>query len=54
MKEHKPIEKRAAKNGLQDIEVDWRQFRAGSGMNDALFSGNLDFAAAGIPAFLVL
>lgn len=54
MKEHKLIEKHAAKNGLQDIKVNWLQFGAGSGMNDALISGNLDFAAAGIPAFLAL
>lgn len=54
MKEHKLIEKHAAKNGLQGVKVSWLKFGGGSVMNDALISGNLDFAAAGIPPFLTL
>ena len=54
MKKHKLIEKHAAKNGLQDIKVNWLQFGGGSAINEALISGNLDFAAAGVPVFLAL
>jgi len=48
------IEKHAAKLGLDAVKVNWLQFGGGSSMNDALISGNLDFAASGIPAFLTL
>lgn len=48
------IEKHVAKEGLQAVKVTWLQFGGGSAMNDALISGNLDFAASGIPAFLTL
>lgn len=54
MKEQRLIEKHASTNGLQGVKVNWLQFGSGSGMNDALISGNLDFAAAGIPSFLAL
>lgn len=54
MKEQKLIEKHAAQNGLQSVKVNWLQFGSGSAINDALISGNLDFAAAGIPPFLTL
>lgn len=48
------IEKHAAKLGLDAVKVNWLQFGGGSSMNDALISGNLDFAASGVPAFLTL
>jgi NitT/TauT family transport system substrate-binding protein len=54
MQKHALIEKHAAKNGIPEIKVNWLQFGGGSSMNDALISGNLDFAAAGIPVFLSL
>lgn len=48
------IEKHLGKAGLSSVDVKWVKFGGGSSMNDALISGNLDFAAAGIPAFLSL
>ncbi|MDT3670354.1 MAG: ABC transporter substrate-binding protein [Aromatoleum sp.] len=47
--EHKRlIEKHAAAEGLGDIRVCWSKFAGGNVMNDALLSGSLDFAAAGV------
>ncbi len=54
MQKHRLIEKHAVRNGLDDLEVRWIKLGGGSAMNDALISGNLDFAAAGIPGFLSL
>lgn len=54
MKKHQLIEKHAARQGLEGVAVTWRQLGGGGAMNDALLSGNLDFAAAGIPVFLSL
>lgn len=54
MKKHGLVEKHAARNGLDGVTVSWMQLGGGSAMNDALLSGNLDFAAAGIPVFLSL
>lgn len=48
------IEKHLEKAGLSNIDVKWVKFGGGSSMNEALISGSLDFAAAGIPAFLSL
>lgn len=54
MHKNQLIEKQAARNGLPNIKVNWVKFGGGAPMNDALISGNLDFAAAGIPTFLAL
>lgn len=54
MKKHALVEKHAAAQGLEGVTVTWRQLGGGGAMNDALLSGNLDFAAAGIPVFLSL
>jgi NitT/TauT family transport system substrate-binding protein len=48
------IEKHLGKAGLSNVDVKWVKFGGGSSMNDALISGSLDFAAAGISAFLSL
>lgn len=48
MEERKLIEKHAKQAGLGDISVSWTQLSAGAPMNDALISGNLDFAAGGV------
>jgi NitT/TauT family transport system substrate-binding protein len=54
MQEDHLIEKSAKAAGLGDVEVQWHKFSGGNVMNDALLSGNLDFAATGPPSFLIL
>lgn len=53
MEERKLIEKHAKQQGL-DVKTEWLRFSAGSGMNEALLAGNLDFAAGGIPPLLTI
>lgn len=48
------IEKHAQALGLDDVEVEWAKLSGGSAINDALLSGNVDIAAAGIGPFLTL
>jgi len=48
------IEKHAKKLGLGDIKVAWSKFGGGSAMNDALLSGNLDFASGGVGPLLTI
>lgn len=48
------IEKNAKAAGLGDVKVEWNQFAGGNIMNEALLSGNLDFAVTGFPSFLIL
>lgn len=48
------IQKHAAALGLDDVEVEWAKLSGGSAINDALLSGNVDVAAAGIGPFLTL
>lgn len=54
MEDSKLIEKHAKAAGLGDIKVNWSVFSNASAMNDALISGKLDFATAGIPAVLTV
>lgn len=54
MQEQKLIEKHAAGLGVKDVNVVWQQFSGGAVMNDALLSGNLDFAVVGPPPFLTM
>jgi NitT/TauT family transport system substrate-binding protein len=53
MEEEKLFEQQAKEQGL-DIKVEWLRFSAGSGMNEAILSGNLDFASGGVPSLLLL
>lgn len=48
MQERKLIEKHVKAAGLGDIKVEWSRLSAGAPMNEALISGNLDFAAGGV------
>lgn len=48
------VQKHATALGLGDVEVEWAQLSGGSAINDALLSGNVDVAAAGIGPFLTL
>jgi NitT/TauT family transport system substrate-binding protein len=48
------FEKHAKAAGLPDAKVVWSTFSSGSVMNDALLSGNLQFAAEGVGPFVTL
>jgi NitT/TauT family transport system substrate-binding protein len=54
MQEGKLIEKHAAQLGVPNLKVTWQQFSGGAVMNDALLSGNLEFAVVGPPPFLTM
>lgn len=54
IQEDRLLEKHAKAAGLGEVEVQWHKFAGGNVMNDALLSGNLDFAATGPPSFLIL
>lgn len=54
MQHDRLIEKNADAAGLGAVKVEWSKFAGGNVMNDALLSGNLDFAATGLPSFLIL
>ena len=47
------IEKHGKDAGL-DLKTEWLRFTGGSGMNDALLSGNLDFASGGVGPMLTI
>jgi NitT/TauT family transport system substrate-binding protein len=53
MEEQKLIEKYAKASGV-DVKVGWAKFAGGSVMNDALLSGNLQFASGGVAPFVTL
>jgi NitT/TauT family transport system substrate-binding protein len=53
MQEEQLLEKQAAKAG-QTVKTEWLQFSAGSGMNEALLSGNLDIASGGVGPMLTI
>lgn len=48
------LEKHAQAVGLDSIEVEWAKISGGAAVNDALLSGSIDIAAAGIGPFLTL
>ena len=53
MEDRKLIEKHAKATGI-DVTVDWSKFASGAVMNDALLSGNLQFASGGVGPFTTL
>lgn len=53
MQEKQLFEKKAKEQGLE-IKTEWLRFTGGSGMNEALLSGNLDFAAGGVGPALTI
>jgi NitT/TauT family transport system substrate-binding protein len=53
MEDQKLIEKHAKASGV-DVKVDWSKFASGAVMNDALLSGNLQFASGGVAPFTTL
>jgi NitT/TauT family transport system substrate-binding protein len=54
MEEQKLVEKHAKALGLGDIKVSWSTFRSSDVMNDALLSGNIDFASVGAPGLAII
>jgi NitT/TauT family transport system substrate-binding protein len=54
MEELKLVEKHAKAAGLGELKVTWATFRSSDVMNDALLSGNLDFACVGIPGIATI
>ncbi|MBF8177938.1 ABC transporter substrate-binding protein [Herminiimonas contaminans] len=54
MEENKLLEKEAKEAGLGDIKVQWAKFAGGNVMNDALLSGDLQFASGGLGPFITL
>ena len=54
MSHEKLLEAAAAKAGITGIKVTWNQFGAGNAMNEALLSGNLDFASGGVGPLLTI
>jgi NitT/TauT family transport system substrate-binding protein len=53
MEEKKLLEEHAKKLGL-DLTTDWVKFTGGPPMNEALISGNLDFASGGVGPLLTI
>ena len=53
MEDQKLVEKHAKAAGI-DVTVDWSKFASGAVMNDALLSGNLQFASGGVGPFTTL
>jgi len=53
MEASKLLEKHLALNGLQGVTVVWQEYTSGNVMNDALLSGNMEFANGGLPPFLL-
>lgn len=54
MEDQQFVEKHAKAAGLNDIKVEWNTFRSSDVMNDALISGNLDFACLGVPGLATI
>ncbi|RFC61803.1 ABC transporter substrate-binding protein [Fulvimarina endophytica] len=54
IRDQKLIQRHAAEAGIGDVNVEWAQLSGGAAVNDALLSGNIDIAAAGIGPFLTL
>ncbi|HET9762262.1 MAG TPA: ABC transporter substrate-binding protein [Casimicrobiaceae bacterium] len=53
MEDQKLIEKHAKTAGV-DVKVEWSKFASGAVMNDAMLSGNLQFASGGVAPFTTL
>jgi NitT/TauT family transport system substrate-binding protein len=54
MNHEKLLEAAAAKAGIAGLKVVWNVFGAGNAMNEALLSGNLDFASGGVGPLLTI
>lgn len=54
MREQKLVENHAQKTGLPSLRVAWSKLGGINAINDALLSGQLDFAAGGVPSLVTL
>lgn len=54
MNHHELVQKHLQAAGLKDTKVTWSRFASGSAANDALLSGQLDFAAGGTGPAIIL
>lgn len=54
MNQRNLVEKHLAAAGLKDTKVTWSRFSSGSAANDALLSGQLDFASGGTGPAIIL
>jgi len=54
MEHEKLIEKHAKAQSLGDVTITWSTFTDGTVANDAIISGNLEFAAGGLGSFVTL
>lgn len=54
MEQQHLLEKQAKAAGLGDLTVHWKTFAGGNVTNEAMLSGSLQFASAGVPPFLTL
>lgn len=54
MEDQKLVEKHAREAGLGDVKVTWAKFAGANIMNDALLSGTLDIASAGVPPAITM
>jgi len=53
VKERELFEKHAKELGISETKIEWLRLSGASAMNDALISGSLDFASAGIAPMIV-
>jgi NitT/TauT family transport system substrate-binding protein len=54
MQHEKLLEKHAGALGIQDVDVKWMQLGNAAAMNDAMLSGNLDFASGAVTAPIIV
>ncbi|KAF1045930.1 ABC transporter substrate-binding protein [Xylophilus sp.] len=54
VRDQKLIEKYAARQGVADVQVEWKQLSGGAAINDAILSNTLDVASTGLPPLLTI
>lgn len=54
VRDQKLIEKHAKEAGIDDVQVEWVKLSGGAAQNDALLSGSIDVASAGIGPVLTI
>ncbi len=54
MQKEKLVEKRAKEAGVDNLHVEWFRLGTASAVNDALLSGQITFAAVGVPSLVTL
>lgn len=54
VRDQKLIEKYAALQGVDNVQVEWKQLSGGAAINDAILSDTLDVASTGLPPLLTI